>query len=217
LVALIGANGSGKTTLVSLLPRLFDPCAGRIEIDGVDISQVNLNDLRAQIALVPQEGRLFQGSVAQNIAYGLANVSPARIVAAARAARADEFIVDLPRGYDKELGEFGSGLSGGQKQRIAIARALLRDPAILILDEATSDVDPDSERKIQGALAGLRGERTIFLITQRWNSLAAADLIILMHSGEIIDSGTHEQLLQRCPLYSGLAYAQPASNLHVTV
>jgi|GEM_PF-1098308 len=187
MVALVGSNGAGKTTLLSMLPRLLNPDTGRVLIDGIDIANVDLRSLRRQIALVPQENALFQTTIAGNIAYGLPDVSRARVVEAARAAYAHDFICSLPRGYETDLGEFGAGLSAGQKQRIAIARAILRSPSILILDEATSQIDSDSQNKIHQVLNRLRGDRTIFITSHRHDPILDADLIVAMDNGEIVD------------------------------
>ncbi len=212
-VAIVGPNGSGKTTLLSLVPRLFDPERGHVLIDGVDIAQVSLNSLRRQIGLVPQENCLFQGTIAANIAYGLKGVGLEKITAAAQAAYADEFIRFLPHGYETELGELGIGLSAGQKQRLAIARAILRDPAILILDEATSQIDIDSEEKINRVLRNLRGGRTVFVVAHHLRNTIDADVTVVLEDGQIIDTGTHKQLLIRCPLYRRLT-ANTASREH---
>jgi ABC-type multidrug transport system fused ATPase/permease subunit len=207
-VAIVGGNGSGKTTLVSLLPRLIDPSVGAIRIDGSDIQRVNLRSLREQFAVVSQQSVLFQGTIAENIAYGRRWESRPRIVAAAKAAHADDFVRSLPEGYDTKLGEGGTGLSGGQRQRLCIARAILRDPAILILDEATSQIDTDSETKINDAIRGLRHGRTIFVIAHRMSTVVDADMIVVMHEGSIVDRGTHDALLERCAMYRTLAHNQ---------
>ncbi|MCE9590799.1 MAG: ABC transporter ATP-binding protein/permease [Planctomycetes bacterium] len=207
-VAVVGANGSGKTTLLSLLVRLFTPTSGRVLIDGADISGVDLRSLRKQIAVVTQQTMLFQGTIADNIAYGRRHEPRERIAAAARAAFADEFIRALPLGYDARLGEDGTGLSGGQKQRIAIARAVLRDAPILILDEATSQVDADSEAKINRAVRELRHGRTTFIIAHRLSTVIDADRIVVMDAGRIIDQGTHTELLARCDIYQLLTQTQ---------
>ena len=207
-VALVGANGSGKTTLVSLLPRHFTPSAGRVLIDGVDIATVGLRSLRHQIGIVTQQTVLFRGSIARNIAYGRSDAPMPQIVAAARAADADDFIQHLPEGYETELGDDGSGLSGGQRQRICIARAVLRDPAILILDEATSQIDADSESRINQLLRALRQGRTTFVIAHRLSTVIEADIIFVMDEGRLVDHGTHEQLMTRCEVYRLLAQSQ---------
>lgn len=207
-VAIVGSNGSGKTTLLSLLPRLLDLQKGIIRIDGHDITTVSLRSLRRQIAIVPQQTILFEGSIATNIAYGRGYEPRTKIIAAAKAAYAHEFIVDLPLGYDTLLTEGGEGLSGGQKQRLSIARAILREPAILILDEATSQIDADSERKINQALRALRQQRTTLVIAHRLSTVIDADLIVVMADGRIVDHGTHHQLLERCAPYQTLTHHQ---------
>jgi ABC-type multidrug transport system fused ATPase/permease subunit len=207
-VAIVGSNGSGKTTLLHLLSRLLDPEQGRVLIDGVDIATVNLRSLRSQIAVVTQQSVLFEDTIAGNITYGRRYESLDRVVAAARAAFADEFISALPRGYQTPLGEDGSGLSGGQRQRICIARAILRDPAILILDEATSQIDADSEAKINQALRTFRHGRTTFVIAHRLSTVVDADLIVVMDDGRIVAQGTHAQLLETCDIYRTLNLTQ---------
>ncbi len=207
-IAIVGPNGSGKSTLLNLLPRLIDPKAGVVSIDGVDIRHVSLRSLRRQIAVVTQQAVLFEGSIADNIAYGRRHASRDDVAAAAKAAFAHEFIEQLPGGYDAPLGEGGAGLSGGQKQRLCIARAILRDPAILILDEATSQVDADSEAKINRALAAFRADRTTFVIAHRMSTVVNADRIVVMVDGSIVDQGTHAELLHRCPTYQSLTQTQ---------
>lgn len=207
-VAIVGPNGSGKTTLLSLLPRLIEPTTGRVTIDGQDILRVNLRSLREQLAVVTQESVLFSGSLARNIAFGRGWVSRAEIEAAAKAAFADEFIRRLPEGYDAKLGEGGIGLSGGQQQRVCIARAMLRNPAILILDEATSQVDADSEEKINCALRDFSIGRTTLVIAHRLSTVIDSDLIVVMDQGRIVDQGRHEELLERCDVYRVLTQTQ---------
>ena len=207
-VAIVGPNGSGKTTLLGLIPRLHDPDRGTVRIDGRDVTRVAMRSLRRQIALVTQHAVLFQGTIAENIAYGLRHARRGDIEAAAAQAHAAEFIEQLPAGYDTPLGEQGLGLSGGQKQRLCLARAILRDPAILLLDEATSQIDADSEAKIQAALRDFRRGRTTLTIAHRLSTVIDADTIVVMDVGGIIDSDTHVQLLQRCGLYQTLARTQ---------
>jgi ABC-type multidrug transport system fused ATPase/permease subunit len=207
-VAIVGPNGSGKTTLVSLIPRLLDPTTGTILIDGHDISQYSVRSLRRQIGLVTQDTILFAATIAENISYGLRRPRPQDVLSAARKAFVDEFISDLPNGFDTMVGEYGATLSGGQRQRIALARAILRDPAILILDEAMSQVDSDSERKIHLATAEFIKGRTTFLIAHRFATVLAADSIIVMNGGVVADIGTHQQLLVRCELYGHLYKTQ---------
>ncbi len=207
-LAIVGANGSGKTTLLSLLPRLLEPTAGRVLIDGVDIATVSMRSLRRQIAVVTQQTVLFEATIAQNIAYGRLHTPEDKIIAAAQAAYAHEFITNLPQGYNTVLGEGGEGLSGGQKQRLCIARAILRDPAILILDEATSQIDADSESKINQALSRFRHGRTTLVIAHRLSTVLDADRIAVLDDGKLIDQGTHAQLLERCGAYQALAQSQ---------
>ncbi|HUX15666.1 MAG TPA: ATP-binding cassette domain-containing protein, partial [Phycisphaerae bacterium] len=204
--AIIGRTGCGKTTLVSLVPRFFEPTGGEILIDGTDTQQVTLRSLRDQIAIVPQETMLFADTVEMNIALGAPGADrrpPDRpaIVAAARAARAHAFIEHLPRGYETVLGEHGTTLSGGERQRLALARAILRNPAILILDEATSALDEETQQQVQEALQVFVRGRTTLLIAHRLSTLAFADRIAVMDAGRIVDVGTHAELLERCPLY----------------
>jgi len=207
-VALVGPSGAGKTTFANLIPRFFDPDEGVVRIDGIDIRSVKIESLRKQIGLVPQETILFGVSVRENIAFGDRNASFDQIVAAAKAAYAHEFIMRLPRGYDTQVGEKGVALSGGQRQRIAIARAILRNPAILILDEATSSLDSESERLVQAAVDNLMRGRTTFVIAHRLSTIMNADLILVMDNGKIVESGTHEELLRRKGLYARLYSAQ---------
>jgi ATP-binding cassette, subfamily B, bacterial MsbA len=197
VVAVVGTSGAGKTTLVNLLPRFYDATDGAVLVDGVDVRQATLASLREQIGLVTQETFLFNDSVRANIAYGLDNVDEARIENAARAALAHDFILDLPRRYDTIIGERGSRLSGGQRQRIAIARAILKDPPILILDEATSALDPASERLVQEALSNLMKGRTTLVIAHRLATVRNASSILVIDGGEIRETGTHEELLRR--------------------
>jgi len=197
VVAIVGTSGAGKTTLVNLLPRFYDVTEGSILIDGVDVKKATLKSLRDQIGLVTQETVLFNDTVRANIAYGLQDVDEARVESAARAALAHDFILDLPRRYDTVIGERGSRLSGGQRQRIAIARAILKDPPILILDEATSALDVESERLVQEALANLMKGRTTLVIAHRLATVRKADRIVVLDGGEIREVGSHDELLRK--------------------
>jgi ATP-binding cassette, subfamily B, bacterial MsbA len=215
-VAFVGRSGSGKSTLLSLLPRFYDVDGGRILLDGVDLREYRLRDLRRQIALVDQQVRLFSATVAENIAYGLdPQPDEAQIVAAARRAHAWEFIEKLPLGLHTPLGQNGASLSGGQRQRLAIARALLKDAPILILDEATSALDTESERLIQAALEELVGGRTTLTIAHRLSTIQNADLIVAMQDGRIVETGTHDELLARGGLYAALHRMQFAAEPQV--
>ncbi|MBI4737833.1 MAG: ABC transporter ATP-binding protein [candidate division NC10 bacterium] len=196
IVAIVGASGTGKSTLVNLLPRFFDPTEGRILLDGVDLLEVTLASLRAQIGMVTQDTILFDDTIANNIAYGLSTRGgTARIQEAARLANAEEFIRDLPDGYETRIGEKGVRLSGGQKQRIAIARAILKDPPVLILDEATSALDAEAERLVQEALERLMRNRTTFVIAHRLSTVIQADKIVVLEDGRLVEMGTHPELM----------------------
>lgn len=202
IVALVGPSGAGKSTLINLLPRLYDVTNGCILIDGHDIRDTTIHSLRSQIGLVTQEIILFDDSVAANISYGESTIDLQNVKHAAQAAFAHDFIVTLPEGYETRIGERGHRLSGGQRQRIALARAILRDPAILILDEATSELDAESEIMIQKALTGLMKNRTTFIIAHRLSTIRKADRIIVIEHGLIQEIGTHEDLLDSKGLYS---------------
>jgi len=213
VVAIVGTSGAGKTTLVNLLPRFYDVSEGAVLIDGVDVRQATVASLRGQIGLVTQDTVLFNDTVRANIAYGLDDVDEARVESAARAAFAHDFILDLPRRYDTVIGERGSRLSGGQKQRIAIARAILKDPPILILDEATSALDAESERLVQSALANLMRGRTTLVIAHRLATVRDADRIVVLDGGEVREVGCHDELLRQVGgLYSRLHVLQFASD-----
>jgi subfamily B ATP-binding cassette protein MsbA len=204
VVALVGHSGSGKTTMVNLLPRFYDPTGGRVLVDGVDLREVDLYSLRRQIGLVPQEVVLFSTTIMENIAYGRPEATKEEIYQAAKLANAHEFIEELPSGYQTKAGERGAFLSGGQRQRIAIARAILRDPKILILDEATSALDNEAEALLQEALSRLMQGRTTFIIAHRLSTIMQADRIIVLEQGEIVEQGRHSQLLEQGGTYKKL-------------
>jgi len=211
-IAVVGPNGSGKTTLVSLIPRFFLPQKGQIRIDGQDIANVSLASLRKQIGIVTQQTVVFNDTIAANIAYSNPDASCEEIVAAAKQAYAHEFIEQLAQGYDTIVGEQGATLSGGQLQRLAIARAILRDPAILIFDEATSQIDSDSEAKIQQAVINFAQGRTCFIIAHRLSTITHADRIAVFDQGQLVASGKHQQLLDTCDIYRQLYQVQFAFN-----
>jgi subfamily B ATP-binding cassette protein MsbA len=204
-IALVGQSGSGKTTLVSLIPRFYNHGEGQILLDGVDVNDYTLDNLRSHIALVSQNVTLFNDSVYNNIAYGaLAESTPEQVRAAAKAAHALEFIEQLPEGFETSIGDEGVMLSGGQRQRLAIARALLKNAPILILDEATSALDTESERHIQDALEEVMKGRTTFVIAHRLSTIENADRILVMDKGQIVEQGDHDQLLALNGRYSQL-------------
>jgi subfamily B ATP-binding cassette protein MsbA len=204
VVALVGPSGAGKSTLVDLVGRFYDPTVGRILIDGVDLREYQIHSLRSRLGIVSQETVLFHDTVRANIAYGLTGITAAAVEQAARAANAHEFITELPQGYDTVLGERGTRLSGGQRQRIAIARAMLRDPAILIFDEATSALDSESEQLVQQATDELLAGRTVFVIAHRLSTIRHADQILVLRDGRIVERGRHEELLRNEGTYRKL-------------
>jgi len=208
VVALLGPTGSGKSTIINLLLRFYDPLQGRVLVDGQDIRQVTVESLRRQVGLVLQETMLFAGTIRENIAFGKSDATQEEIEAAARSAAAHGFISELPEGYDTMVGEKGVTLSGGQRQRIAIARAILKDPRILILDDATSSVDSETELVIQEALWRLLPGRTSFIIAQRVSTARRADMIILLDKGRLSDMGSHEELMARSGLYADIYHSQ---------
>lgn len=203
-IAIVGSTGSGKSTLVKLLLRLYEVHSGTITLDGINIQQLNLRDLRRAIGLVSQDVFLFHGTVAENIAYGTLDATEEEITKAAKIAEAEEFIIRLPQGYDTIVGERGQKLSGGQRQRIAIARAVLKNPPILILDEATSAVDNETEAAIQRSLERITINRTTIAIAHRLSTIRNADHIYVMEYGKLVESGTHEELLEDNGIYAGL-------------
>ena len=203
-VALVGHTGAGKSTIAKLLARFYDPREGSITIDGTDLRDVTQESLRRQLGIVPQEGFLFAGSVRDNIAFGRSDATNEQIRAAAAAVGAHEFIMRLEDGYETDVQERGTRLSLGQRQLVAFARALLADPRILILDEATSSVDIGTERKIESALRTLLAGRTAFVIAHRLSTIRGADLIVVLEHGKIVEQGTHDELMERQGLYTAL-------------
>jgi len=204
MTALVGPSGAGKSTILNLIPRFYDVDEGRVTVDGFDIRTCSLSSLRAGIALVSQEIVLFDDTIRANIAYGRMGADEGAVTAAAKAAAADDFIMDLPDGYDTYVGERGIKLSGGQRQRLAIARAMLKDAPILLLDEATSALDTESERQIQAALARLTWDRTTLAIAHRLSTVMDADLIHVINEGRLEESGSHEALLAKGGTYARL-------------
>jgi subfamily B ATP-binding cassette protein MsbA len=204
IIALVGPSGGGKTTLASLLMRFYDVSAGAVLIDGMDVRRIRVEDLLRQVALVDQETILFNDTIANNIQYGKTTASDAEVEAAARAAFAHDFVMEMPEGYATGIGDRGVRLSGGQRQRICIARAILKDAPILILDEATSALDTESEQMVQSALNNLMANRTTFVIAHRLSTVLHADRIVVLENGEIVESGRHDELLARGGVYKKL-------------
>jgi subfamily B ATP-binding cassette protein MsbA len=208
MVALVGPSGSGKSTLADLIPRFIDPQQGAVLVDGQDVRQLKIKELRALMGIVTQESILFNDTIAANIAFGMEQPNRDRIIEAARVANAHEFIMALENGYDTVIGDRGARLSGGQRQRLSIARAVFKNPPILILDEATSALDTESEKLVQEALAHLMENRTSIVVAHRLSTIQHADLIVVLQQGEIVESGTHEGLMQSSGSYRRLIEMQ---------
>jgi ATP-binding cassette, subfamily B, bacterial len=207
-VAILGATGAGKSSLMSLIPRFYDPASGRVLMGGTDVRDLRLDDLRRNIGIVFQESFLFSNTVAANIAFGHPDATPAQIEKAARVAAAHDFIQALPKGYDTVLGESGNSLSGGQRQRLAIARAVLLEPAVLLLDDPTAAIDSETEHEIFEALENAIAGRTTFIVAHRLSTLRRADFIIVMEGGRIVQRGTHAELMRQAGPYLRVANLQ---------
>ena len=204
VTALVGASGAGKSTIADLIPRFYDVINGKIEIDGNDIRDLDINSLRKMMGIVSQETILFNDTIGSNIKYGLQSVTDDQLQKAAKNANAYDFISEQPNGFETVIGEKGVRLSGGQRQRIAIARAILKNPSILILDEATSSLDTESEYKVQKAIDNLMADRTVLVIAHRLSTVESADKILVMEDGEIADFGSHQDLLKKDGVYTRL-------------
>ena len=207
-IAIVGPSGSGKSTFADLLPRFYDPTAGEIIIDGTNTKSLNLIDLRQLMGIVTQEPILFNDTVFNNIAFGMTNATKEDVIAAAKVANAHDYIVKMEQGYDSIIGDRGTKLSGGERQRLTIARAVLKNPPILILDEATSSLDTESEKLVQDALFNLMKNRTSIVIAHRLSTIQNADLILVLQSGKIVEQGNHHQLLAKNGLYKRLVELQ---------
>ena len=203
-IAIVGESGAGKTTLCSLIPRFYDVTDGSVRLDGIDIRKLKLKDLRRQIGIVQQDVYLFAGTVMENIRYGKPEATDEEVVMAARAANAHEFIMNLPHGYDTDIGQRGVKLSGGQKQRLSIARVFLKNPPVLIFDEATSALDNESEKIVQHSLENLAKNRTTFVIAHRLSTIRNAQRILVLTENGIEEEGTHDELLKKGGIYAGL-------------
>jgi ATP-binding cassette subfamily B protein len=217
MIGLVGHSGAGKSTTINLLSRLYDVDEGQVLIDGTDVKKLRLADLRRQTGVVLQETYLFSGTVAENIAYAHPEATHDEVMEAAAAANAHEFVMKMPDGYDSEVGERGKKLSVGEKQRVSIARAILHNPKILILDEATSSVDTETEKQIQAALTRLVKNRTTFAIAHRLSTLSNADRLIVLDHGEIKEMGTHEELLEKKGIYHKLVETQTEMTRRIAV